>query len=373
MSDSITIKTRCLCKAYTFAASVAKSALPLKAVCCHCTSCRSLTGSLYSSCAQWPNPSEDLSGLKKYSYSKHTDVFSCGTCSTKLFCRVSTTGPGTYVVTGALENAPGLVRYSAHLFVGDTIDGGASRWLPRFEHGEPVPRWNQARGSRELPPDWPISMAIPVPRHPLKASPAVTPLHCHCKGVRLLLRSAVHLEADPALDSTSTCIDTETLKFKASLDSCDSCRITYGSDVSAWTFAPLTHIDFDYGDEPASGLSGFPKTVAALKQAISSAGKKDFRLGTLEVFNSSPDVERYFCSTCFANVFYAVRDRENMVNIAIGLLDHPDGARAEGLLAWSYGKVGWEAEVAGGWREKLASSVKTLSKELAVLIYENST
>ncbi|KAK1573327.1 uncharacterized protein LY79DRAFT_568849 [Colletotrichum navitas] len=94
---------------------------------------------------------------------------------------------------------------------------------------------------------------------------------------------------------------------------------------------------------------------------------------TLAVYNSSTDVERYSCSTCFADVFYAVHDREDMIDIAIGLLDHPDGARAEGLLAWSYGKVGWEADVAGGWRDELVGSVKTLSKEWAVLIDENST
>ncbi|KDN65624.1 putative DUF636 domain-containing protein [Colletotrichum sublineola] len=373
MTDSITIKAHCLCNAYSFSASVAKSALPLKAACCHCTSCRRLTGSLYSTCAQWPNLSEDLSGLKKYSYSKHIDVFSCGTCSTKLFCRVSTLGSAVYVVTGALENTPGLVKYSVHLFVGDTIDGGASAWLPRSENGEPVMRWKQARGSQKLPLDWPTPKAIPVSPSTLEASPAATPFHCHCKSVRLLLRGAADLQADPARDSTSTCISPETLKFKASLDSCDSCRLTYGSDVSTWAFAPLTHIRFAYSNEPAVELSEFPQTVALLKQAVLTAGKKDPRLGTLAVYSSSPDVDRYFCSTCFANVFYAVHDREDMVDIAVGLLDHPDGARAEGLLAWSYGKVGWEADVAGGWREELVASVKTLSKEWAALNDENST
>ncbi|GKT56652.1 DUF636 domain-containing protein [Colletotrichum tofieldiae] len=373
MANSITIKAQCLCKAHTFSASLAKSALPIKAACCHCTSCRRLTGSLYSTCAQWPNPSEDLSSLKKYSFSKDIETFFCETCSAKLFCRVSTLGPGAFVVTGALENAPGLVEYNSHMFVGDTIDGGASVWLPRYENGKPVKRWKEARGSKELPLDWPTPKAIPASRHRAKASPAVTPFHCHCKGVRLSLRSAADLKADPAKDSTSSCINPESLKFKASSDSCNSCRLTFGSDVSAWTYSPLTHIDFASGDRSTSRASGFPQTLAALKQAVISTERKDPRIGTLAVYNSSPDVERYFCSTCSACVFYAVHDREGMVDIAIGLLDHPDGARAEGLLSWSYGEVGWEIDVTGGWREELVASVKTLSKEWTGLIHEDST
>ncbi|OBR06392.1 DUF636 domain-containing protein [Colletotrichum higginsianum IMI 349063] len=361
MADSITIKAQCLCKEHMFSASLAESALPLRAVCCHCTSCRRVTGSLYSSCAPWPNPSEDLSGLDKYSYSRHTDIFFCGGCSSKLFCRVvSTLGPAVYVVTGALENTPGLVEYSSHMFVGDTVDGGASVWLP------PAKRWNGGRGSQELSLESsPASKGLLSASPPAgaRASPSATPFHCHCRGVHLSLRSAADLKADPAEVSTTSCINPQSLKFKASADSCDSCRLTFGSDVNAWAFAPLTHIGFDVAGNSSPGLPEFPRSLAALRGAVTATRNRDARLGTLAVYDSSPDVERYFCSRCAANVFYAVRDRDGMVDIAVGLLHHPNGARAEGLLAWSYGKVGWDVDAAGGWREGIVTSVKSLSSE----------
>ena len=44
----------------------------------------------------------------------------------------------------------------------------------------------------------------------------------------------------------------------------------------------------------------------------------------------------------------------HMVNVAVGLLRHPDGARAEGLLTWNLGVVGWmDDNKSGGWRENL--------------------
>ncbi|KAJ0164169.1 hypothetical protein CTA2_1603 [Colletotrichum tanaceti] len=384
MADSVTIMARCLCMEHTFSASLATSALPLKAVCCHCTSCRRVTGSLYSSCAPWPSPSgeEDLSGLERYSYSRHTDIFFCGRCSSKLFCRVSlptAPAPAVYVVTGALDNTPGLVEYTSHMFVGDTIDGGASVWLPPAAE-----RWKGGRGSQELSLEWPASAAassssksllstspsplVAVPR----ASPSATHFHCHCRGVHFSLRSAADLEANPAGVSTTCRVDPRSLRYSARADSCDSCRLTSGSDVNAWALAPLTHIEFvDVAGNSSSsspGLPEFPRTLAALREAVTAAPRdgRDARLGTLAVHDSSPGVERYSCSRCAANVFHAARDRDgggvvDVVDVAVGLLRHPDGARAEGLLAWSYGEVGWDVDAAGGWREGIVTLVKLLS------------
>ncbi|KAI3537520.1 amino acid adenylation domain-containing protein [Colletotrichum filicis] len=275
-----------------------------------------------------------------------------------------------YVTTGALENIPGLVKYDNHMFIGDTIDGGLAPWLPKEENGDPVKRWKGHRNSEEVPFDWPVSKSISTARRNASPFPTSTLFHCHCKGVRLSLRSAADLEADPAKESTSTCVDPNTLKFKACSDSCNSCRQHFGSDIIAWTFAPLTHINFS--TEAASAPSQFPQTIVKLKEAVLSK-TKDPRLGTLAVYNSSPEVERYSCSVCSASIFYAVYDREDMVDIAVGLLDHPDGARAEGLLAWNYGLLGWTADAAGGWREKLVARTKASMKEWANFLNGNQS
>ncbi|KAL0941376.1 DUF636 domain protein [Colletotrichum truncatum] len=361
--DSITITAQCLCKKHKFTASISKSALPLKAACCHCNSCRHTSGALYTSCTTWPSPDEDLSALKAYSFNKNLELFSCEVCSSQIFCRGDTTGNAAWVVTGALQNIPGLVEYATHIFIGDTIDGGASVWLPESEEGKPVQRWREGRGEGEqLPSNWPGPKALSAEELNAGPSPDVTPLWCHCKGVQLSLRSAADLRSVPDEDLGRSFINTKTLKYRGSLECCDSCRMSFGADLLAWTFAPLSHVEFGGHEKP--GASQFPRSVSALKDAVTSK-EKDPRLGTLAVYNSSPDVERYFCSRCSASVFYAVHDRPDMVDIAVGLLDHPDGARAESLLDWRLDKVGWAQDAAGGWREALADSAKKRQAEWA--------
>lgn len=45
------------------------------------------------------------------------------------------------------------------------------------------------------------------------------------------------------------------------------------------------------------------------------------------------------------------------VDIAAGLLEHPSGARAKGLLSWHYGgRASWMEDVAGGWRESFVKN-----------------
>ena len=61
---------------------------------------------------------------------------------------------------------------------------------------------------------------------------------------------------------------------------------------------------------------------------------------------SSPGVTRTFCSQCGANVFWHGDEdtfgRKHLVDVAVGLLDAPSGARAEEMLAWWTGRVSFE-------------------------------
>lgn len=75
-----------------FTTDVSKSRLPLKVSACHCTSCRHLTGALYSTDASWPGERGEVLGvgLGVYHFSGKIDVsyFLLLSC----FCR---TGSGT--------------------------------------------------------------------------------------------------------------------------------------------------------------------------------------------------------------------------------------------------------------------------------------
>lgn len=57
-------------------------------------------------------------------------------------------------------------------------------------------------------------------------------------------------------------------------------------------------------------------------------------------------------------MFYAVDDRPEMVDVAIGLLDSPCGARADSLLEWSFGTMIWSDDCKGGWREEFIEAYK---------------
>jgi hypothetical protein len=370
----VTITAQCLCKAHTFTAAVPASSLPLKATACHCNSCRHCTGALYFCDTGWPEPDVDLSALKGYMASANIELFSCGVCSAQMFCRGLKEGDGACVLTGVSQNGDygkELVRYENHIFVGDTLDGGASMWIRRNADGSPAKRWTErTRKGEVLDFDWPDSEAELESQsgskasgdENRKASPALTPLFCHCRGVNLLLRSAVDLEGTPA-EELPFYVDPKSFKYLANTDACDSCRLFFGCDLPNWTFAGLDHIEFP-GEKSTSESKvdsrPFPRTVDELKAAVSAAGsERDSRLGTLAFYQSSPDVERYFCSTCFASVFYACHDddRSYMVAIAVGVLAHPDGARAEGLLRWAFERVEWQEDTKGGWREGVVDCV----------------
>ncbi|KAK1754737.1 Mss4-like protein [Echria macrotheca] len=362
--ENTTITARCLCKAQTFTTTVKTSSLPLQATCCHCDSCRHTTGAMYLGTVEWPNPDEDVSALHRYAFSPNVNDYSCPTCGSQLFCKGTGPDDKLEAITAVLHNGPDLVRYAKHIFVGDTLDGGATIWFPTDVSGNPLPRWSSGRDRSELlPSDWPSSPSpSPGINKTARVNPDSTPLRCHCGGVDLVLRSAADLVASDS--DLPWYVEPGTRRYFASADGCDSCRLAFSCDLAHWTFGALDHIGF----ASTSASSGeeekkFPGTVDELKEAVGAVKDRDPRFGTLTFYQSSPDVERYFCKRCAANVFYAVHveGRTDMVDISVGVLKHPDGARAEGLLAWNYGVVGWMEDNEGGWRKGLLEGARAAS------------
>ena len=76
--------------------------------------------------------------------------------------------------------------------------------------------------------------------------------------------------------------------------------------------------------------------IPTIDISLDADGGTPFSLpfGSLKSYRSSTDVERYFCGTCGATVFFTADDREGLVDAAAGLLDAPEGARAESWLEW---------------------------------------
>lgn len=173
-NKNVAITARYLCGAHIYRTTVPESALPLKAVCRHCDSCRRQTEGLYFADTVWPpclddpagDGGVDLARLNKYSFSKNINPFSCATCSSILSCRSPHPGGPFCVFVGTLDAVPGLDRLVVHtnrIFVGNTLDGGVSTWLQKDGSaldGAVARRWRARRGdgkSEKLFPDWPAS------------------------------------------------------------------------------------------------------------------------------------------------------------------------------------------------------------------------
>ena len=371
-SEFVDITAQCLCKAHTFTTAVERSKLPLRIWCCHCDSCRHSTGALYSSDAAWPGPGEEIqrAPLKRYVFTPRVHILFCGTCSSPMFFE-EYDGPGKGptgwgVFTGVLSNnaVPGLATITTHIFVGDTLDGGATMWLRENENGTPIKRWTTTKDqSEEIAPEWPPTASLPGAD--LKSEVASVPIRCRCKGVDLVLRRDAIIAEFSAKPKSELpwFIDPVTFKHLASFDVCDSCRLSCGVDVLHWTFTMLRHISFPETTH-SLGQSGFPQTTSDLRAAVSRQDGRDSRLGTLAFYASSNDVQRYFCSKCSATVFYAVDERPDIVDLAAGLLESPAGARAEDVLSWNFGgESAWRQDVMGGWREGLVKSIEKQAEE----------
>jgi hypothetical protein len=257
------------------------------------------------------------------------------------------------VFTGSLKNidAP-LIQLTKHNYVEDTVDGGGSVWLrkPNADDKE-ISRYLEL--SKEIPWDWPQESSLAAIQG--KQEQESIPIWCHCKGVKLLLHRGDYASKDR--EKLPWFIDPRTNKPLASFDACDSCRLQFGIDIVHWTFAELANIS------KADG-GAFPKTTAELKAAVDAV---DSTIGTLAYYQSSQDVQRYFCKVCSTSVFYACDDRPDTVDVAIGLLEAPDGARAEGFLSWSLGDTPtWVNDTKGGWREGLMKRVQADAEEFRI-------
>ncbi|KAL2131368.1 hypothetical protein VTI74DRAFT_5179 [Chaetomium olivicolor] len=425
---TITLRAECLCRTHSFTTAIPLSELPLQGSACHCTSCRHVTGALRSSDAVWPGPASDIakalaaiknnnnspegdgSGtLKRYRHSARVNVVFCGICGSGMFFEefeeagkdedesvrgVAGMGEGwaarqdrregkNYLVfTGTLKvegdvRGRQVVRCEDHIFVGDTVDGGSVNWLRGLNQdgkgeGEQVAVWLGNRNKSEEVKEgeyWPavkeLQKGYEANLKAAEGGKGNVPIRCHCGGVDLVLRAG---EAQREFEEMQRkgeqlpwFVDPATHKLLGSLDCCDSCRIWAGSEVYNWTFSLLKHISFAGADR-----TGFPGNTSELRAAVEGKhGKpRDARLGTLAIYASSSDVQRYHCGRCSASVFYAVDERPDMVDIAVGLLYAADGARAESVLSWAFGgPFSWKQDMAGTWREGFLKAVERDSEK----------
>ena len=295
------LKASCLCKSAEHELTLPASCLPLPLTFCHCNSCRHYLGTLNLTTAVLPGsykPSSDLiSKLKVYDFFDRITDYFCPLCGTHMLFYVKHTNgylnsPGYWAVhTGTLERADGVLDPDVHWFIGDTLDGGFADFLTSVED-KIIPRYAGFKGrTDELPLYWKSPEGTQI------TPSSSNKLHCYCKC------RGVEFWIDKPDDGR---------KLHASLCACNSCRLDTGMEWTGWTSVPTVKVTLDV------------------------EGKVPFSVpfGTLKDYRSSHDVLRYHCDTCGATAFYQKYDKTDIVDVAIGLMDAPEGARAEDWLEW---------------------------------------
>ncbi|CEJ89088.1 hypothetical protein VHEMI04980 [[Torrubiella] hemipterigena] len=311
MADTKTLEGKCLCGSVHFTLQIPTSVLPLKTYMCHCSTCRYATGGPCIFHAALPEtlrpvfiaPSSEKN-MKSFRMENcgYTLNF-CSTCG----CHITAIGldDGSWTVSTSVLNMSNadVVNYSSHVFSKSAKDGGVSDVITRIS-GKDVPSWNP-------PDDDPSSK-------PTENEPGVGPdgqerlrAKCRCGGVSFTIARPQAEDSENPFVKQHVVSATNPLKWMASLDVCDDCRLTTGTTVVAWTFVCINRI------EPKMPL--------------------DFQFGTMKTYKSSEDVLRSFCGDCGATIFYydVVDPRKtNVVDIAVGILRAPEGPMADNWLTW---------------------------------------
>lgn len=349
----------CLCRQVHETVHLAAPALHKKPI-CHCSSCRHATGVLFLSVLPLEQAPNFVSKLRKYDSSSKISRYFCPTCGTHLLCHVAKDDAWDLcagAVDKFLNGGDTLEQYiSGHEFIDDTLDGGLGVCLTNA-NGRPLDLFLQGPDEAAIPRSDYLSrlehisedLAVTGQKDmsgQLRAS-------CHCGGVqycisRPSLMSQRCSSPWPDLivpsqsghsdnrDDVKWWLRAKGTKYLAGTCACRSCRLASGVPVQAWAFVPKANLHFSDGSQ------------------------FHFASGTLEQYSSSEGVYREFCGVCGATAFWHCETRPDLIDVSVGLLRAPEGARALSWLDWWTDRVSFkedalDKQMIGGLEEGLAA------------------
>ncbi|KAF1812883.1 DUF636 domain protein [Eremomyces bilateralis CBS 781.70] len=336
MSTSL-LRIQCLCGSSASTISLPSSSLPLQTYLCHCNISRHISGCLCSSYARYPplsqTPRPDLSALTAYRSSDILTRYFCTTCGTHMYLEYDDDGHFE-IATGLLaglavdpDRPPmSIVKHVGHMWIEDTEDGGASDWISDL-NGKSAERWMRGANSNDT---------------------GMLFARCYCGGVEFAIsrpdsESCVHDgTADfPDLlvpynseksaknpDGKPWWLSNDGRRYTAGTCACDSCRRAAGFEIVEWAFVPA-------GNIMVPELRDASEPPIWRKYEVG----REFGTGLLQSFSSSDRVFRRFCGGCGANIFWESYNRPYIIDVAVGILRAPEGARAETWLEWVTDRV----------------------------------
>jgi hypothetical protein len=339
---------------------------------CHCSTCRHVTGQLCASYLPITKPS--VSKTMAYATSATTTVYFCMTCGCHVFR--STTTPESDGDGGVWEVATGVLasgfdgknsgedenddeereefKVDGHVNVEDTGDGGLSIYLQEIDgHPTKLHRRDHPAAAHSFSSLWTLDDRTLEPAASQTRDAPEVQASCHCGLVRFHITRPNQASLAPSSDFPDLMIpyisedpriknpdgekwwlranETETkTRFLAGTCACRSCRLVSGFEIQAWTFVPRSNIFFHRGTDQVMPLD-FEKVHEA---------------GVIQGYESSEGVIREFCPACGATVFWHDKWRPELIDVSVGLLCAPEGARAERWLEWWTKRVSFSEDAA---------------------------
>lgn len=334
---------------------------------CHCDTCRHGSGVLCTSYYPLPLAAAppSLRGLKAHSSTAAITRYFCGTCGCHVFRARHKPRMGEEaaleweVATGTItdETTDGPAgdecsgpRYSRHMNVADTRDGGLSVWLPELDGvvlevvdaaaAHSLPAVQAADGDGGVLPGrclcGNVRFHITRPdedasRQPHSPFPDLMIPYCD-GGPAIPNPGDVKWWLRPPLEANAEQPEaTGGGRYLAGTCACRSCRLSSGFEIQTWAFVPraniVFHVPFPADNEPGRVLL-LPLNFDILPPGI------------LTPHASSEGVQREFCGVCGATVFWHDAERPELIDVSVGLLSASsssssgDGARAESWLDW---------------------------------------
>ena len=345
-----TAQLSCLCGAIKESGSLLASptgTFPLSSEICHCNPCRQSTGNLcISSPPLKSKPSGiSLSKLTAYASSKKLVRYFCSTCGSHSFIHTLDGLHGKdywCVYAGMIQRDPDqvqqgekwcrdIVKTRSHDWIADTLDGGIVPSLFTINDID-IPLYLE-NGASNSPVSQEEVLALQTKSDHKR--PDLLHAKCHCGAIDLSITTARYDSDTQGVPEDH--IPTDRSKYIAYFCACQSCRLGSGAFAfQPWCYIPPSNVTFTgSGISTAEYFDASNQTKEVMK--LRSESK-------MKIYNSSIDVQRTFCGTCGATVFYWADDRLEMIDLAVGILRAEEGAMARQWLAWRFEKDVFDVE-----------------------------
>jgi hypothetical protein len=318
----------CLCGQSEQTITLAADRFPIDASLDHSNAARYSTGMLFASYLPLVQPPPDHGRWTEYNLSQDVSCLFCDRCSCHLLLH-SNSSDEYGVASGVLQHDGDIIKIVEHQGVGETLDGGAVTFIEppaqpqSWTLREATGRNQMLRRDAERPSRKP---------QPLETAGEKLLAECHCGGVQFFVTPPnpqseklsspwpdvlvpYHSGNSVNHEDSKWWLRADKTKYLASLCACKSCRMSSGFPIQAWAFIPKTN--------------------------LRGEGGESFHMdsGCLKRFESSLGVYRESCKTCGATVFWHSDERPDLIDVSVGLLRAPDGARAETILEWDRRRV----------------------------------